>query len=235
MHFFFLFSKLKYIYLLYFKKVILSSSYSGYGLVSLHQDVEELDLLIDYLELNLHVKRIVLCGHSTGCQDIIFFLKYAKNKTKIWKGILQGPASDRESYTLLAKDIKPDFEKALECVNSGNGNQIFDIPYALPHPLRAFRFVSLAGRMTEDDMFSSDLTDLELQTQLGHVEVPLLLVFSLEDEYVPPTVDIPALSQRISKQLKQSQVLLLKAANHSISQEEPQRIFISSILEFIKD
>ena len=35
------------------------------------------------------------------------------------------------------------------------------------------------GRMTQDDMFSSDLSDSELRQQLGHVSVPCLALFSL--------------------------------------------------------
>ena len=36
--------------------------------------------------------------------------------------------------------------------------------------MTAKRYMSLSGKMTEEDLFSSDLTDNELNTQLGHVK-----------------------------------------------------------------
>lgn len=67
-----------------------------------------------------------------------------------------------------------------------------------PHAVTAYRFDSLTGRMTDDDMFSSDLSDEELRAKLGHVAVPTLLAMSLDDEYVPRSVDPAALSKRMS-------------------------------------
>jgi hypothetical protein len=44
---------------------VLSSSYTGFGIASLDQDVAELEYLIEKLFKDGH-KRIVLLGHSTG-------------------------------------------------------------------------------------------------------------------------------------------------------------------------
>jgi hypothetical protein len=45
------------------------------------------------------------------------------------------------------------------------------------------------GRLTPDDLFSSDLTDGELETLFAHVNIPTLWVWSMKDEYgvfMPP-------------------------------------------------
>lgn len=44
----------------------LSSSYSGYGIVNLQKDCDELDHLIEYLKTRRSKSKIVVMGHSTG-------------------------------------------------------------------------------------------------------------------------------------------------------------------------
>jgi hypothetical protein len=68
-------------------------------------------------------------------------------------------------------------------------------------PISAYRYHALAARLGDDgmlpsaerleltpfpaDMFSSDFTPEEYQARLGHVQVPVLMCFSTEDQYVP--------------------------------------------------
>lgn len=49
-------------------QILLSSSYTGYGISSLQQDAMELDQLIHYLINKENSDGVVLLGHSTGCQ-----------------------------------------------------------------------------------------------------------------------------------------------------------------------
>ena len=56
-------------------------------------------------------------------------------------------------------------------------------------PITAYRYHSLAGHMTDDDMFSSDLSEEQFQSRLSHVQVPTLLVYSESDQYVPSYVN----------------------------------------------
>ena len=55
--------------------------------------------------------------------------------------------------------------------------------------MSAARYASLSGRMTPDDLFSSDLTAAELSQQIGHMghasAPPSLWVRSADDEYAP--------------------------------------------------
>src|SRR5690242_5250421 len=55
---------------LFIFKVLLSSSYYGYGVNTLQTDVQELDKLIEKLIAQYQARHIILCGHSTGkCFD----------------------------------------------------------------------------------------------------------------------------------------------------------------------
>lgn len=89
---------------------------TGYGTSSLHQDVKELDQLLDYLfsEPSLQQQQssnegstgkqvivedeVVLIGHSTGCQDSVFYMKHGRPdlKKRVKGVVLQAPVSDRE-------------------------------------------------------------------------------------------------------------------------------------------
>nr|AFK36796.1 unknown [Medicago truncatula] len=54
---------------------LMSSSYSGYGISSLQQDAKDLDQLINYLINKEDSEGVALLGHSTGCQDIVHYMR----------------------------------------------------------------------------------------------------------------------------------------------------------------
>ncbi|MBA0846102.1 hypothetical protein Goarm_022515 [Gossypium armourianum] len=56
-------------------QLLMSSSYSGYGTSSLEQDAMEIDQLISYLINKENSEGVVLLGHSTGCQDIVHYMR----------------------------------------------------------------------------------------------------------------------------------------------------------------
>ena len=60
----------------------------------------------------------------------------------------------------------------------------------------------MTGRLTDDDMFSTDLTESELDPILSSVKVPILLCFSENDEYVPDKAAQKELAQRMVNVLK---------------------------------
>jgi hypothetical protein len=100
--------------------VLLSSSYTGWGLGSLDKDVEELAACVDYVRWYKFAQSadgaepgmLVLMGHSTGSQDVLHYLhspnplplnqKFNSGLQHITRppvdgGILQAPASDKEA------------------------------------------------------------------------------------------------------------------------------------------
>jgi triacylglycerol esterase/lipase EstA (alpha/beta hydrolase family) len=55
-------------------EVLLSSSYRGWGTSSLAKDARELSECVSYFASLRPSAKIVLMGHSTGCQDIMEYL-----------------------------------------------------------------------------------------------------------------------------------------------------------------
>ena len=94
--------------------------------------------------------------------------------------------------------------------------------------------------MTEDDMFSSDLTDKELELKLGHLHrCAALFVFSGADEYVPDTVAQSVLGLRFlaaisssSPMNKPKRSIVIDGANHSITDPEYAFNFVSTVMAF---
>lgn len=99
-----------------------------------------------------------------------------------------------------------------------------------------FRLLSLTGRLTDDDMFSTDLTEEELDPILNSVKVPIQLCYSENDEYVP---DMPA-----QKEFAKRMVKVLKkysnrvecsyfAGNHGLSEKNFYEPFVKNVVRFL--
>lgn len=69
-------------------QLLTSSSYDGWKIGSVERDAEEIGQCVGHLRL-LGRKRIVLLGHSTGCQDVV---QYHMHPRELVNGsILQAP------------------------------------------------------------------------------------------------------------------------------------------------
>lgn len=105
--------------------VLLSSSYSGWGVSSLDRDVEEIAKCVDYVksykagesrDRTKSTGMIVLMGHSTGSQDVLHYLHSSNplpshpgfERPPVDGAVLQAPVSDRQAL--------------LESINAGNEN-----------------------------------------------------------------------------------------------------------------
>jgi pimeloyl-ACP methyl ester carboxylesterase len=94
--------------------VLLSSSYSGWGVGSLDNDIYELARCVNYVrsykaggdsQTPAATQMVVVVGHSTGSQDVLHYL-HSPNPSPAYPGferppvdgaVLQAPVSDRES------------------------------------------------------------------------------------------------------------------------------------------
>lgn len=68
----------------------------GFGTCSLDQDASELRDLLIHMKNERSCTKSVLMGHSTGCQDVVRFMKLYKDETdipEIQGTILQAPVS----------------------------------------------------------------------------------------------------------------------------------------------
>ncbi|CAI5462927.1 unnamed protein product [Closterium sp. Yama58-4] len=221
----------------------LSSSYFGYGAASLEQDTTEIDELIAYIIKRYQASEVVLVGHSTGCQDIVAYLKSAKatHRSTVKAAILQAPTSDRECMEEQAREGGKEAEEAFEemkraaqaMVAGGRGAEMMPRSADPLAPITAYRFHSLACTGGADDMFSSDFSDEELKERLGHMAAwPSLVMLSGEDQYVPRTIDKEKLLRRLCAAMGGATPALIAGADHSLSNNVDEAVTV--ITDFIK-
>jgi pimeloyl-ACP methyl ester carboxylesterase len=192
-------------------EVLLSSSYRGWGTSSLARDAAQLAACVSYFRTLRPHGRIVVMGHSTGCQDIMAYLTGgdAHSRPPIDGAILQGGVSDREAWAFL---LDSDADKAAcqrvvdtatAMVASGREREIVPregniLQKELGAPMSAYRTVSLLARGGDDDFFSTDLDDDVLARTFGAIpaSTPVCFLLGSLDPYVAPQTDRPALLAR---------------------------------------
>ncbi|KAF2670602.1 DUF1749-domain-containing protein [Microthyrium microscopicum] len=188
-------------------EVSTSASLSGWGSTTLARDAHEIAACVAYFQ-KLRGGKVVLMGHSTGCQDTMEYVTGADSaqRTPLNGAILQAPVSDREACE--AGKTRTDFSSIIETsrqyVKEGRGDDV--IPMALGSsifgrtPVSAYRWLSLLSpdHDGDDDFFSSDLSDEQLRATFGRFprRTPLLVLCSGSDQHVPKFVDVPKLVGR---------------------------------------
>jgi hypothetical protein len=190
-------------------QTLLTSSYGGWGTSSLKSDSAELHQCVKYFR-GVKNGKIVLMGHSTGCQDVMEYLVGPgyEDRSPIDGAILQAPVSDREASLMhMSHDhYVKSIAAAQAMVSEGKADEI--VPSSETHgffaaPVTARRWLSLLSpnHDGEDDYFSSDLPDTQLNRTFGMLpaHTPLCILYSGADEYVPPEIDKNAL---VSKWIK---------------------------------
>ncbi|KAL8490744.1 hypothetical protein ACS0TY_022657 [Phlomoides rotata] len=212
---------------------LFSSSYSGYGISSLKQDAMELDQLISYLINKEDSEGVVLLGHSTGCQDIVYYLRTnAACSRAVRAVVLQAPVSDRE-YQATLPETASMIDLASTMINEGRGTELMPRE-ANPHaPITAYRYHSLYAYNGDDDLFSSDFSEDQLKQKVGHMSnTPTLVMFSMADEYVPEYVDKSAFVDRLCGAMGGAEKVEIQHGNHSLSNRAEEAV--QAIVDFIK-
>lgn len=213
-------------------QLLLSSSYSGYGISSLKQDAVELDQLISYLINKEDSEGVVLLGHSTGCQDIVHYMRTnAACSRAVRAAILQAPVSDRE-YRATLPQTAAMIDLASTMISEGRGLELMPREADEGAPITAYRYHSLCAYVGDDDMFSSDLSDDQLRMRLGHMsQTPCQVIFSMADEYVPEYVDKKALVERLCRALGGAEKVEIEWGNHSLSNRVAEAV--QAIIDFV--
>ncbi|KAI4369612.1 hypothetical protein MLD38_018035 [Melastoma candidum] len=214
-------------------QMLLSSSYIGYGTSSLQQDAAEIDQLISYLINKEGSEGVVLLGQSTGCQDIVYYMRTnAACSRAVRAAILQAPVSDREYRATLPETARL-IDLATIMRSEARGSELMPREADPCAPITADRYYSLCAYMGDDDMFSSDLSDDQLRTRLGHMSnTPCQVIFSMGDEYVPEYVDKKALVARLCKALGGAEKVEIEHGNHALSNRISEAV--QAIINFIK-
>lgn len=229
---------------------ILSSSGMGFGHGTLSRDTDELCDLMTYLIHHHDAQNFTFVGHSTGCQNSVHFMKYAKEKNLISRVkliALQAPVSDREAAT-LGPQIDKNIEHAKRLQERGEEDEMMP-RNAFWAPLTARRYLSLLEFGGEDDFFSSDYEDRELCLRLRHLGqtggltgLKVLVAYSGGDEYVPSFVDKDILLQRLCGAINSGSEsetaipLMLKTGNHNLSNGESDKdIFVAAVRDLLSN
>ncbi|CAN6203393.1 unnamed protein product [Urochloa humidicola] len=212
---------------------LLSSSYTGYGISSLEQDALELDQLISYLINKENSEGVILLGHSTGCQDIVHYMRTNFACSKAVSGvILQAPVSDRE-YRATLPETAEMIDLAAKMISEGRGMDLMPREANPDAPITAYRYHSLCSYMGDDDMFSSDLSEDQLRQRLGHMSTTQCqVIFSMGDEYVPEYVDKKALVDRLCRALGGAEKVEIEWGNHALSNRVQEAV--RAIVDFVK-
>lgn len=233
-------------------EVLLSSSYAGWGVSSLDSDVKELTTCVEYFRSLRPGGKIVLLGHSTGCQDVLHYLISAGKPPDIDGGILQAPASDREWMAFICPPYLLDgcVNMAREYIEDGRGDDVLPVSKIrdlFRAPVSANRYLSLASpgpdHAGQDDYFSSDFDFKRMRIVFGAVgstRTRLSLICSGSDEYVPPSVDKRALLGKWLMHIKDGGGVIdddagiINGASHSLKEGgEPVEDLKRRVLGFI--
>ncbi|KAL2164422.1 hypothetical protein VTH06DRAFT_3638 [Thermothelomyces fergusii] len=233
----------------------LASAFSGFGHASLAQDARELADLVRYLRRGLGAARVVLMGHSTGCQDCLEYVVRGPgagggeeeddddNETRVDALVLQGPVSDREAVGLSEDpaEVRRSLDVAEEMVRQGRGADVVQRE-AMPRgwraiPVTAYRWASLVGVGGDDDYFSSDLPDSKLEHIWGSLKQPVLIVPSEKDEWVSPEADVAGLVDKWKSFCRPGTASdlggLIPGANHRVDNEAGQQWLVDRVARFL--
>jgi hypothetical protein len=223
---------------------ILSSSYMGFGNGSLNRDSEELDELLQYLVQHRSCQNVCLVGHSTGCQQTVHYLKHGlqANREKVKVAVMQAPVSDRE-HAMTEPNYTKYLTLAKAMIAQDKGQEMMPRE-AFWAPITAQRLLDLHLVRGSDDFFSSDFSDAELASRLGHMGVncpAAMVAWSGSDEFVPPTVNGEALMNRLASAMNSNggqsvKGLFMPAGNHNLSiGPEDADTFVAEICKLLKE
>eukprot|EP01006_Ploeotia_vitrea_P065698 TRINITY_DN93651_c0_g1_i1.p1 TRINITY_DN93651_c0_g1~~TRINITY_DN93651_c0_g1_i1.p1 ORF type:complete len:337 (+),score=44.15 TRINITY_DN93651_c0_g1_i1:41-1051(+) len=164
-------------------QALFGSWYAGYGRAVLENDKEDLDALLRYCMQNFNAEEFALFGFHTGAQDAVFYLQEGQYKDKVSHLILQGgmrnPTEFGDDNTETQEMHR---ELAQTMVEQGRGNCL--MPEAVhPRPISAFRFLAMDMNQGIQDFFNPRLSADEMAQVVGHVEIPTLVLFCMDDNY----------------------------------------------------
>lgn len=178
--------------------------------------VDDIQGAIDFLE-ERGISKIILVGHSTGCQKSVYYLSGSDASTSVIGAVLLCPLSDYAAALALS-----DLEILRDAVAVAEDLIARGTPFALlPDELgvglySAQRFLSLNTPDSTEEIFTYAQPE-KTPTTLQSVRVPMLAVFAENDEYS----DRPAEQlERWFVSVKKSQKLktaIISGAVHNLS------------------
>lgn len=155
-------------------------------------------------------RRIILQGHSSGCQKIAYYQLCKKDKA-VAGLILLAPADDMTIIkNMLGKEFGKTAEQAGKIVKAGQGGEF--VPQRLLKVISAQRFCSLSRETSiEARLFNYE----GAMKEIGTLTVPLLAVFGERDMYLtrPATELLMVLKRKAAR--AQCETAVIKNAPHN--------------------
>lgn len=124
----------------------ISSSFMQFGFSTIQRDCEELTKLVLFLKNELNFKKMAFLGHSTGAQDILYFLQHSTVRDVVGTVILQGAVGDRD-YIHSDPALLTMLEEARELRAKGK-EEAFLQDFLYEAPVTARRFLSFTVART---------------------------------------------------------------------------------------
>ncbi|GAA5873425.1 hypothetical protein JCM3774_000781 [Rhodotorula dairenensis] len=232
-------------------QALLSSSGAGWGTASIEQDAMELAQIVSYYKQG-GARKVVLLGHSTGCQDAIAYLHLKRSHVDmpVLDGVvLQAAVSDREAPgvpEIVERSVKPVYDM-------GSYDLGAFVPPAWAAALQTDigityrRFYSLVLPPESDqvdvrhreDFFSSDLEPGYLAKVFDPVDRPLLIVLSGGDATYSDGVrtQLAALLERFTNAIPAASrsplSCIIPDASHDLDDGKHARSFVDAVLRFL--
>ncbi len=177
-------------------------------------------------------KKIILLGHSTGCQKIVYYLSKANYDRKIKGAVLMSPISDLAGVKNFCSE--KEYKKALNYSKSLVKNKLADqlLPKNIwPQYMDAQRFLSLYKEDSKEEIFTYSQKDTKSKT-LRKIEIPLYILIGEDDKFL----DRKALELELwfSHELKGKsyKIEIISQAGHSFKNFE--KLVAKKIINYFK-
>jgi uncharacterized protein len=174
------------------------------------QEIKDVKYAIDFLEKNYSFKKLILIGHSTGAIDAAL---YSYKDSRITKVILSGAVSKLDEaarYDFTDIQIRDFWKK---------GYIMYTNPERWYHKQKLKK------------AFYDEFFTLNIPKAISKLHKPILIIHAQCDEAIPVNKDPHELLSFANRPKK---LVIIKGADHRITQAKHFKKYLRVILEFIK-
>ncbi len=183
------------------------------------------------LALESGYKKIILIGHSTGCNKIAYYLS-KKNPASVKAAVLLAPMSDYADFKKFTnpKIIKSATKKAQQLVAAGKSHELLSADI-WPYYTDAQRFLSLFTPDSLEEIFSYAVPEKK-PLILKKIKKPVLVVLAGDDQFKDrPMIEIYDWFKKALSGQK-AELAMIKKALHGFGGQETK--VKNLIFKFVK-
>ncbi|MBI2405503.1 alpha/beta fold hydrolase [Candidatus Microgenomates bacterium] len=194
--------------------------------------VLDLEAIVEVL--GKRYSNVVLIGHSTGANKVVYYLSRRNVQKKIAGAILISPVSD---VPMVQERLGGDLEEALnvarKMVKSGKSSEL--VKQILPQSIySAQRLVSLGDQRSIEQMFPTKEFQGPLRL-VKKIKIPILVLFGDKDDYLRVdgvSVNVLLDAFRSNTESRSFSTHVMPQADHSFSGKEEE--LAQNLVEWIK-